>query len=157
MRANHVRLDIRYAFMERIMVICLRLIFGITFAIAAGLAEAQMSPGVRFETFLSNVSADSDGALEALFAESKIAETKPQAWAAMKAQTKRALAAYGKPLGFEKINERDFSPSLKRFTYLQKFELYPVVWHAFFYRAKDEWVASSVVVSDNVGPMLLGL
>jgi len=139
------------------MIICWRLILGIALAIAAGFAHAQISPGMRFETFLSNVSADSDGALEALFAGSKIAETKPQAWAAMKAQTKLALAAYGKPLGFEKMNERDFTPSLKRLTYLQKFELYPVVWHVFFYRAKDEWVANSVVVNDNVGPMLIGL
>lgn len=139
------------------MVICWRLIFAIALAIAAGFAHAQMAPGMRFETFLSNVSADSDGALEALFAGSKIAVTKPQAWAAMKAQTKRALAAYGKPLGFEKMNERDFTPSLKRLTYLQKFELYPVVWHVFFYRAKDEWVANSVIVNDNIGPMLIGL
>src|SRR4051812_4213544 len=109
MRTTHLRRDVRYALWRAIMVICSRLIFGITLAIAAGLAQAQMSPGMRFETFLSNVSADSDGALEALFAGSKIAETKPQAWGAMKAQTKRALAAYGKPAGFEKINERDFS------------------------------------------------
>ena len=140
------------------MVTYLRLIFGITtFAFVSGLALAQSSPAARFEIFLSTVSTDSDRALESLFAGSNIAYAKPLAWSEMKAQTKSALNTYGKPLGFEKINERDFTPSLKRLTYLQKFDAYPVVWHVLFYRAKDEWVANAVVVSDNVGVMLLGL
>jgi hypothetical protein len=75
----------------------------------------------------------------------------------MKAQTKNAIAILGKPMGFEKIGERDFSASLKRLVYLQKFAVYPVVWHIYFYRAKDEWVANTIVFNDNIGPLLLGL
>ena len=132
-------------------------ILGLVFTFLSGLVYSQATPSARFETFLTNVSSDSDAALEMLFAGSKIAELKPQAWSAMKAQTKSGLALWGKPLGFEKIAERDFSPSFKRLTYLQKFELYPVVWHIFFYRAKDEWIANFIVVNDNVPPLLVGM
>ena len=140
------------------MITRLRLIVGIAaIALVNPLALAQSSPGERFELFLATVATDSDRALESLFAGSNIAQAKPLAWSELKAQTKRALSAYGKPLGFEKVSERDFTPSIKRLTYLQKFDAYPVVWHVLFYRAKDAWVANTVVVSDDVGLMLLGL
>ena len=134
-----------------------RAVLAVILAIFVTQVQAQSTPAARVEAFLTNVSADSDNALETLFAGSRIGESKPQAWSTMKAQTKSALAIFGKPIGFEKIGERDFSSSLKRLVYLQKFAVYPVVWHVYFYRAKDEWVANSIVFNDTIGPLLLGL
>ena len=119
-------------------------------------AAPPQTPQQRVETFLKQVGAgQSDQAIDQLFRGSGMAELKPQALMGMKSQTKAAMGVYGKVVGFEKIQEVDFSSSLKRFTYLQKFEQYPVIWEFYFYKPKDTWVVNHVVFNDQPG-MLLG-
>jgi hypothetical protein len=110
---------------------------------------AGQTPASRFEGFLSNVVATTDTAIDDVFAGSGMAETKPQALAAMKAQLKGLFPLYGKSLGFEKVSEKDISPSLKKLVYIQKFERTLVVWIGYYYRAKDEWVASNVTYGEE--------
>ena len=113
------------------------------------------TPPQKAEAFLAQLSAgETDQALDKVFAGSGMAELKPQAVMAMKSQVKVALGVYGKAIGFEKIDEVEFSPSLKRVTYLQKFELYPVIWEMYFYRAKDSWVLSNILFNDQLAVAL---
>jgi hypothetical protein len=107
------------------------------------------------EAFLAQLGkGESDAAIDTLFAGSGMTELKPQALTAMKSQVKVSLGVYGKAIGVERINEVDFSPSLKRMTYLHKFELYPVIWEMYFYRSKDKWVVNQVFFNDQPAAVL---
>lgn len=119
-------------------------------------AQTQpQTPQQRVEAFLKRVATgQSDQAIDELFRGSGMSKLKPQALAGMKSQTKAALALYGKAIGFEKIQEVDFAASLKRFTYLQKFEQYPVIWEIYWYKPKDTWVVNQIVFNDQPGALL---
>jgi hypothetical protein len=118
-------------------------------------AAPPQTPQQRVETFLKQVAAgQSDQAIDQLSRGSGMAELKPQALQGMKSQTKAAMEVYGTAIGFEKIQEVDFSGSLKRFTYLQKFERYPVIWEVYFYKPKDTWVINQIVFNDQPGVLL---
>ena len=107
------------------------------------------------EAFLTQLGkGESDAAIDALFAGSGMAELKPQALTAMKSQVKVSLGVYGKATGFERISDVDFSPSLKRMTYLHKFEQYPVIWEMYFYKHKDKWVVNQIMFNDQPAVML---
>ena len=113
------------------------------------------TPVERAESFLAALAgSDPDKAFEELFAESGIAARKPEAVAMLRSQAKAALELYGKPIGFEKLREEDFSASLKRLVYLQKFAQYPVVWELYFYRATNHWTLTQIVFNDQVGSLV---
>jgi hypothetical protein len=115
------------------------------------------SPAEKVEAFLTQFGAgQSDQALDKLLEGSSMARGKPQMLIAMKSQVKTLLDIYGKPIGFEKMREADFSPSLKRVTYLQKFDQNPVIWEVYFYKAKSAWTVSYVVFNDQLGILLGG-
>lgn len=121
----------------------------------ACLAAENPGPAQLAETFLTRLGKNEpDAAIDALFAGSGMAELKPQAITAMKSQVKVALGMYGKMTGFEKIGETEFSPSLKRMTYLQKFEQYPVIWEMYFYRNKNQWVVNQIFFNDQPATVL---
>ncbi|HEX6591985.1 MAG TPA: hypothetical protein VF050_08300 [Moraxellaceae bacterium] len=112
------------------------------------------TPSERTEKFLKLVVTEPDKAIDEVFAGSGIAELKPQAIQAMKSQTKAAMAFYGVPLGVEKVLEEDISPSVKHLVYIQKFELYPVAWDIYFYKAKDNWVVNGIIFNDQIAPLV---
>jgi hypothetical protein len=112
------------------------------------------TPSERVEKFLSMVVSEPEKAIDEIFSGSGMAELKPQSIQAMKSQTKAAMAFYGKPLGIEKALEEDISPSLKHLVYIQKFELYPVAWDIYFYKAKDAWSINSITFNDQVAPLV---
>lgn len=113
------------------------------------------TPSEKAEAFLTQVAAGQpEEALDKIFARSGLAELKPQALLTMKSQMKAAMGVYGKAIGFETISETDFSPSLKRLTYLQKFEMYPVVCEMYFYKATDTWVLNNILFNDQLAPVL---
>ena len=119
------------------------------------LAAENPGPTQLAEAFLTQLGKNEpDAALDNLFAGSGMAELKPQAITAMKSQVKVALGLYGKMTGFEKISETEFSPSLKRITYLQKFEQYPVIWEMYFYKIKDKWVVNQIFFNDQPATVL---
>lgn len=123
--------------------------------LVSGICAAAESPAQVAEAFLTQVGkGESDAALDTLFAGSGMAELKPQAITAMKSQVKVALGIYGKANGFERISEVDFSPSLKRTTYLQKFEQYPVMWEFYFYKSKDKWAVNQIFFNDQPAAVL---
>ncbi len=118
-------------------------------------AAAAPTPAERTEAFLAAVAgSDPDKAFDELFVESGIAERKPEAVATLKSQARAAIELYGKPIGFEKIREEDFTPSLKRLVYLQKFAKYPVVWELYFYKAASTWTLNQIVFNDQVGGLV---
>ena len=127
---------------------------GLVLLVASAISHAQ-TPSERVEQFLRQVTtSESDKALDQLFAGSGFAETKPQDIVTLKSQTKMAMGLYGTPVGIEKIREEDFSPSLKRLVYLQKFEKYPVAWEFYFYKPKDTWVLNTLNFKDQIGSIV---
>lgn len=128
-----------------------QVIFGFALLFVTAVSYAQ-TPSERVEQFLRQVTtSESDQALDALFAGSGFAESKPQDIITLKSQTKMAMGLYGIPIGIEKIREEDISPSLKRLVYLQKFEKYPVGWEFYFYKPKDKWLLYQLNFKDQIG------
>ena len=112
-------------------------------------------PSDRVENFLSKVATpEADAAFDGLFAGSRFAEMKPQEILTLKSQTKMAMGLYGAPLGVEKIEEIDLSPSVKRLVYVQKFADFPVAWEFYFYRARDEWSMNTIQFKDQIASIL---
>ncbi len=130
-------------------------------ALAAFEAAAQsQSPTERFEQFLGSIAKDSDAATDKLFVGSQEEKISPKAVAALKARFKSTIGLYGKYLGYEKISDREFSPSLRRVTYLQKFESVPAIWVIYLYRpGPHDWLISSLnfVSTDQIGTILNGI
>lgn len=131
-----------------------RVLIGWTLLIASVMSQAQ-TPTESVEQFLRQVATtESDKAFDQMFTGSGIFESKPQDMLMLKSQTKMAMGIYGTPIGFEKVREEDFSPSLKRLVYIQKFETYPVAWEFYFYKAKDKWVINSLNFKDQIASIV---
>jgi hypothetical protein len=91
-----------------------------------------------------------------LFKGSGLFESKPQEILTVKSQTKMAMGLYGTPIGLEKVREENFSPSLKRLVYIQKYETHPVAWEFYFYKAKDKWVINTLNFKDQITSIVWG-
>ena len=132
----------------------IRALFATLLLAASGVCVAAQ-PAEQIERFLSRVATPaSDTAYDELFAGSRFAEMKPQEIITIKSQTKMAMGLYGTPLGVEKIEERDVSPSVKRLVYIQKFRDFPVAWEFYFYKPKDGWVMNSIQFKDQITSIL---
>ncbi len=131
-----------------------RIVVLISLLLVTAVAQSA-TPAERAEIFLRQVTtSQSDKAYDDLFAGSGFAEQKPQDLLTIKSQTKMAMGLYGTPIGIEKLQEIDLSPSIKRLIYIQKFEAYPVAWEFYFYRAHDEWTLNSINFKDQVTSIL---
>lgn len=132
----------------------MRVMFSLLLLVAANFVHAK-TPSERVEHFLQQVvTAESDAAIDDLFAGSGFADQKPQELTTLKSQTKMAMGLYGTMIGIEKVEETDLSPSLKRLVYLQKFEGYPVAWEFYFYKAHDEWHINTMNFKDQIAPIM---
>jgi hypothetical protein len=128
------------------------LAFALAFASAASFAQ---TPSESADAFLKQVATPkSDAALDSLFVGSGMAELKPQAITTLKGQIKMAMALYGTPLGLEKVQEEDISPSVKRLVYIQKFENLPVAWEFYFYKPKDTWIINTLTFKDQIASIV---
>jgi hypothetical protein len=116
---------------------------------------ASTNASESVERFLQRfTTSESDQAVDQLFAGSGFSESKPQDIVMLKSQIRTAVGLYGTPIGLEKIREEDFSPSLKRLVYLQKFDKTPVAWEFYFYKPKDKWVINTLSFKDQVGSLV---
>jgi hypothetical protein len=131
------------------------------FAAVAVQASAQ-APNERFESFLNGVAKDSDAAVDKLFRGSREEKISPKVSEQLKARLKGTIPMLGHYSGFEKIAEKDLSPSLRRVVYLQKFESVPALWVVYLYKAgPNEWLINTmnftINLTDPIGAVLNGL
>ena len=120
--------------------------------LAAGPLRAQtIDPKVKIMTFFNILTqGDTGKAYDALFNGSNIQARKPDAIAVLKRQSEMGASLYGKTLGCDLIDAKDFGTSVKRFVYVQKLEKYLLVWEFFYYKADRDWTLADVRFSDKL-------
>jgi hypothetical protein len=128
----------------------------------AALDAAAQAPNERFEAFLNGVAKDTDAAVDKLFRGSREEKISPKAPEQLKGRLKGTIPLLGRYSGFEKISEKELSPSLRRVVYLQKFESAPALWVVYLYKAgPNDWVINTmnytVNLTDPIGAVLNGL
>lgn len=127
-----------------------RAFIGLTLVVASAVSQAQTPSEIAEQFLLQVTTTESDQAFDKLFKGSGIFESKPQEILTVKSQTKMAMGLFGTPIGLEKVREENFSPSLKRLVYIQKFETFPVAWEFYFYKPKDKWVINTINFKDQI-------
>ncbi len=114
---------------------------------------ADPAARVRAETFFRTIiEGDTSKAFDALMDGSLIPNSQPTALPRLKSQLETGLRVYGRPVGFDLLEEKEFGPSLVRCVYLFRLEKYPLVWQFFFYKGKDRWLPVNVRFSDSLTP-----
>ena len=109
-----------------------------------------VEPTAQAESLLTSiVKNDIDEGFNHLFSGTELIKVKPQALDLLKAQTKTVVALFGQPIGFEKVTEKLHGKSVVRLVYLLKTEKHPLVWEFYFYKLKDQWIASQVTFNDQ--------
>ena len=68
----------------------------------------------------------------------------------LKRQTEASIPVYGKILGFELYEEREFGQSLVELVYIQRLEKHPLVWKMWFYRPAAEWQTNGINFNDQI-------
>ena len=114
---------------------------------------ADPAARVRAETFFRTViDGDTSKAFDALLEGSLIPTSQPNAPARLKNQLETSLRVYGRPVGFDLLEEKAFGPSLVRCVYLFRLQKYPLVWQFFFYKGVDRWLPVNVRFNDSLAP-----
>ncbi|MBE7157587.1 MAG: hypothetical protein INR62_03985 [Rhodospirillales bacterium] len=107
----------------------------------------------RAETFFRTViGGDTSKAFDALMEGSLIPTSQPDAVSRLKSQLETGLRVYGRPVGFDLLEEKAFGPSLVRCVYIFRLEKYPLVWQFFFYKGADRWLPVNVRFNDSLAP-----
>jgi len=125
-------------------------------------AQGAASPTERIEAFLNGSAKDSDAAVDKLFHGSREEKISAKAADQVRSRLKTTIPLLGRYSGFEKLNDKELSPSLRRLVYLQKFESVPALWVFYVYRAgPNEWIINSMNftlnLTDPVAAILNGL
>ena len=127
----------------------LLLLLALALALPA-LAHADGTPKDQAEAFLRAVQAGQvKAAYDKLFDGTTIARAKPQQVTVILKQTQTMLEIYGRPLGFEMVNQEPFGQSLVRLVYLLKFESAPAEWEFYFYKPHDQWLLTNTQFDDG--------
>ena len=114
---------------------------------------ADPAARVRAETFFRTViDGDTNKAFDALLDGSLIPSNQPEAAAHLRNQLETGLRVYGRPVGFDLLEEKAFGPSLVRCVYLFRLQKYPLVWQFFFYKGTDRWLPVNVRFNDSLAP-----
>ena len=83
---------------------------------------------------------------------SVIAEKQSGAAYNLRSQLENGMRLYGRPVGFDLVEEKTFGPSLVRFVYILRLEKYPLIWEFFFYKSGDAWMPIEVRFNDQIAP-----
>jgi len=99
-------------------------------------------------TFFAALQADKvDAAYDTLDAEFAMMDRGDQS-KAMRAQTQKALDAYGPVLGSELVSEEKFGTHLLRRTYVLVGDQLPLRWKFYFYKSADRWKLIDLRIDD---------
>ncbi|MGA3172802.1 MAG: hypothetical protein ABSE25_00075 [Syntrophorhabdales bacterium] len=110
----------------------------------------EKSPKTLTEGFFRLLMEDkAPQAYDNVFAGSPVPKLRPEESSVMREQTRAALAANGKILGYELIREEKFGDSVLQLVYLLRSEVIPTVWQFVFYKPKAEWYLLGVTFFDD--------
>lgn len=117
-------------------------------AIAANLPKR--TPEEIVGQFFDALKADRvDAAYDTLNAEFAMADRADES-KTMRAQTQKALDAYGPVLGYEMIREEPLGTHLLRRTYVLTGEQLPLRWKFYFYKPTDRWKLIDLRIDDAI-------
>ncbi len=109
------------------------------------------TPREKAETFFTTIiQGDAAKAFDTLLAGSSISANKPEASYNLRRQLQTGLTAYGKPLGFDLVEEKTFGTALVRLVYILRLEKYPLTWEFFFYQNGKTFLPIDVRFSDKL-------
>ena len=114
---------------------------------ATGPAQAKIE--ALFSTIIAG---DDSKAFDGLLAGSMIAERQSGVAYTLRNQLETGARLYGRPVGFDLVEEKPFGSSLVRFVYILRMEKYPLVWEFFFYKSGDAWLPIEVRFNDQLAP-----
>ncbi len=110
-------------------------------------ATPREKAGAFFDTI---VQGDAAKAFDTLLAESAISANKPEASYNLRRQLQTSQTAYGKPLGFDLVEEKTFGTSLVRLVYIFRLERAPLTWEFFFYGNGKTFLPIDVRFNDKL-------
>ncbi len=139
--------------LSRSSLLIVTLIFAAYSAADAAPSADTATARAKAETLFSTIiGGDASKAFDGLLAGSVIAEKQSGAAYTLRNQLESGMRAYGRPVGFDLVEEKTFGPSLVRFVYIFRLEKYPLVWEFFFYRTGDAWLPIEVRFNDQIAP-----
>ena len=116
---------------------------------SAGATSAQAKAETLFSTIIGG---DTSKAFDGLLAGSVIADKQSGAAYNLRSQLENGMRLYGRPVGYDLVEEKTFGPSLVRFVYILRLEKYPLIWEFFFYKSGDAWQPIEVRFNDQLAP-----
>ena len=114
-----------------------------------GTAPARAKAETLFSTIIAG---DASKAFDGLLAGSVIADRQSGAAYTLRNQLENGMRVYGRPVGFDLVEEKSFGPALVRFVYILRLEKYPLIWEFFFYKSGDAWQPIEVRFNDQLAP-----
>ncbi len=134
-------------------------VFIVTLVFAAWTATQAAPPAetttarTKAETLFSTIiGGDTSKAFDGLLSGSVITEKQSGAAYTLRNQLENGMRLYGRPVGFDLVEEKTFGPSLVRFVYIFRSEKYPLIWEFFFYKSGDAWMPIEVRFNDQLTP-----
>ena len=118
---------------NRLVLVCL---CGLLTARAAAAPVPDLgTPREKAEAFFNTViGGDSSKAWDTLLDRTVLSNNRSDAGSRLRNQLQTALNVYGKPLGYDLIEEKAFGTSLVRVVYHFRLEKFPLTWEFFFYQ-----------------------
>lgn len=114
---------------------------------------ADPAANARAEAFFRTVlDGDTGKAFDALMEGSLLPVSQPNAVSRLKGQLENGLRVYGRPVGYELLEEKSIGSSLVRCVYVFRLEKYPLFWEFFFYKGTDRWLPVDVRFNDRLAP-----
>ena len=135
----------------RVSLLLLLYTFTVPTKSTAALLPDSAPPREKAESFFNTIiQGDPAKALDTLLTGSAISTNKPEAAANLRRQLQTGLTVYGKPLGFDLVEEKNFGPGLVRLVYILRLEKYPLTWEFFFYGNGKTFLPIDVRFSDKL-------
>ena len=111
----------------------------------------KRTPDQIVATFFDTLKADRvDDAYDTLKAEFAMADRGDSEAKGMRAQTQKALDAYGPMLDYELVKEEKLGTHLMRRTYVLVGEILPLRWKFYFYKPADRWLLIDLRIDDAI-------
>jgi len=111
----------------------------------------KRTPDEIIATFFDALKNDHvDAAYDTLKAEFAMADRGDDEAKSMRAQTQKALDAYGPALSYELVKEEKLGTHLMRRTYLLAGEVLPLRWKFYFYKPADRWALIDLRIDDAI-------
>ncbi len=119
--------------------------------LCAGLSlSAQNEEHPLVQAFFETYEEDSMKALDDIFATNSWFAGNQDAIKNVKFKLREFINLVGEYTGYELINSKSFGESLRKETYMVKYERQPIRFEFEFYKPKDKWMLNNFYFSENM-------